>query len=212
MGRSGYLWSMTTFNLRTARLRPGEAWRGDVPVRLEPLELGGQRYVPVPEEPEASLAITRRHLRPPFRARLRGLARRAAAFAASRTRASNWPSAGASITRPEATGRRRRPPRTSRTTGSICRLGRGMRLLSSYRRRSFAARTVRASVPDAARTSMSGRARARRRSPTQGSRSSPSSAIAWPARRSPAATLRRFSWPFRSERHRSRGATSVAPT
>jgi uncharacterized protein len=50
---------MSTFNLRTPRLRPGEAWRGDVPVRLEPLELGGQRYVPLPEEPEASLAITR---------------------------------------------------------------------------------------------------------------------------------------------------------
>lgn len=50
---------MSTFNLRTARLRPGEAWRGEVAVGLEPLELGGQRYSPAPVEPEAMLAITR---------------------------------------------------------------------------------------------------------------------------------------------------------
>jgi uncharacterized protein len=50
---------VSTFNLRTARLRPGEAWRGEVPIELEPLELGGQRYAPVPTEPMAALAITR---------------------------------------------------------------------------------------------------------------------------------------------------------
>lgn len=50
---------MSTFNLRTARLRSGEAWRGEVPIELEPLELGGQRYSPVPAGPAAALAITR---------------------------------------------------------------------------------------------------------------------------------------------------------
>jgi uncharacterized protein len=50
---------VSTFNLRTARLRPGEAWRGEVPIELEPLELGGQRYVPVPAEQLGALAITR---------------------------------------------------------------------------------------------------------------------------------------------------------
>lgn len=50
---------MSTFNLRTARLRPGEAWQGEVPVELEPVALGGQRYAPVPAEPAAALAITR---------------------------------------------------------------------------------------------------------------------------------------------------------
>ena len=54
-----YTGFVSTFNLRTARLRPGEAWRGEVAIALEPLELGGQRYVPVPAEPVGALAITR---------------------------------------------------------------------------------------------------------------------------------------------------------
>ena len=49
---------MTTFNLRNAKLRPGEQFRDVLEVDLEPLELGGQRYVPVPEHPEAVLALT----------------------------------------------------------------------------------------------------------------------------------------------------------
>jgi uncharacterized protein len=50
---------VTTFNLRNARLRPGDQFRDVVEVDLEPLELGGQRYVPVPERPEAVLTLTR---------------------------------------------------------------------------------------------------------------------------------------------------------
>ena len=49
---------MTAFNLRNVRLRPGEQFRDVVEVALEPLELGGQRYVPVPEGPEAVLTLT----------------------------------------------------------------------------------------------------------------------------------------------------------
>ena len=49
---------MTTFNLRNVRLRPGEQFRDALEVELEPLELGGQRYVPVPERPEAVLTLT----------------------------------------------------------------------------------------------------------------------------------------------------------
>jgi len=49
---------VTTFNLRNAKLRPGEQFRDVLEVDLEPLELGGQRYVPVPEHPEAVLALT----------------------------------------------------------------------------------------------------------------------------------------------------------
>jgi len=49
---------VTTFSLRNAKLRPGEQFRDVVEVELEPLELGGQRYVPVPERPEAALALT----------------------------------------------------------------------------------------------------------------------------------------------------------
>ena len=54
-----YTGLVSTFNLRTARLRPGEAWRGEVPIELEPLELGGQCYAPVPAEQLGTLAITR---------------------------------------------------------------------------------------------------------------------------------------------------------
>jgi uncharacterized protein len=48
---------VTTFNLRNVKLRPGEQFRDAVEVELEPLELGGQRYVPVPERPEAVLTL-----------------------------------------------------------------------------------------------------------------------------------------------------------
>ena len=50
---------MKTFNLRTLRLRPGEEYRDEVELELEPFELGGQRYLPVPEKVPAELAITR---------------------------------------------------------------------------------------------------------------------------------------------------------
>jgi DUF177 domain-containing protein len=49
---------VTTFNIRTARLRSGEQFRDVREVELEPLELGGQRYVPIPERPEAVLTLT----------------------------------------------------------------------------------------------------------------------------------------------------------
>ena len=50
---------MTVFNLRTVRLQSGEQFRDVKQVDLEPLELGGQRYVPIPESPEAALTLTR---------------------------------------------------------------------------------------------------------------------------------------------------------
>jgi uncharacterized protein len=49
---------MTTFSLRTVKLRPGEQFRDVRSVDLEPLELGGQRYVPLPESPDAALSLT----------------------------------------------------------------------------------------------------------------------------------------------------------
>jgi uncharacterized protein len=41
---------MTTYPLRRLRLRSGEEHREAVMVALEPFELGGQRYLPVPAE------------------------------------------------------------------------------------------------------------------------------------------------------------------
>ena len=50
---------MKTFNLRTLRLRPGEESRDEIELELEPFELGGQRYLPVPEKVPAVFEISR---------------------------------------------------------------------------------------------------------------------------------------------------------
>ena len=50
---------MKMFNLRALRLRPGEEYRDEIELPLEPFELGGQRYLPVPEKVPAELAISR---------------------------------------------------------------------------------------------------------------------------------------------------------
>jgi uncharacterized protein len=67
---------VTRFPLRRLRLRPGEEHRDAVQVELEPFELGGQRYLPVPQEIEADLALaqatTGLDLRLSFDVRLHG--------------------------------------------------------------------------------------------------------------------------------------------
>lgn len=50
---------MAVVDLRRLGLRPGEEHRDEHEVALEPLELGGQRYVVVPERIPAELAVTR---------------------------------------------------------------------------------------------------------------------------------------------------------
>jgi uncharacterized protein len=49
---------MTTFDLRSMRLRSGEEYRDKHTVELAPLTFAGQRYVPVPEAVPAELTIT----------------------------------------------------------------------------------------------------------------------------------------------------------
>ena len=49
---------MTTFNVRTVKLRSGEQFTDVRHVDLEPLMLGGQRYIPLPESPEAAFTMT----------------------------------------------------------------------------------------------------------------------------------------------------------
>jgi len=51
--------TLRSFNLRTVKLRSGEEYRDEIEVVLEPFELGGQRYVAVPESVPAELAISR---------------------------------------------------------------------------------------------------------------------------------------------------------
>jgi uncharacterized protein len=50
---------MTSLDLRRVRLRSGEQHRERHEIALEPLTFGGQRYVAVPEKPEAELTISR---------------------------------------------------------------------------------------------------------------------------------------------------------
>ena len=50
---------MTRFSLRRLRLRSGEQFADEQEVELEPLEFGGQRYLPVPERIPTELTITR---------------------------------------------------------------------------------------------------------------------------------------------------------
>jgi DUF177 domain-containing protein len=50
---------MTSFNLRALKLRSGEQYQDEQEVQLSPLELGGQRYLPVPEKVPAELRVSR---------------------------------------------------------------------------------------------------------------------------------------------------------
>ncbi len=51
---------MTAFlNLHTLRLRAGEQYRDRHELPLEPFDLGGQRYLPVPETVEAEVTVTK---------------------------------------------------------------------------------------------------------------------------------------------------------
>jgi uncharacterized protein len=50
---------MTTVDLRSIKLRSGEQFRDEREIELEPFDLGGQRYLPVPRVVPAELTITR---------------------------------------------------------------------------------------------------------------------------------------------------------
>jgi uncharacterized protein len=50
---------MTSFSLRSLRLRPGEEHRDEQEIALEPIQLGGQRYLPVPDKVPAELVVSR---------------------------------------------------------------------------------------------------------------------------------------------------------
>ena len=67
---------MKSFNLRSVKLRSGEEHREELKLELAPLEYGGERYVPVPDEVPAELVITRAStgtvFQLGFRARLHG--------------------------------------------------------------------------------------------------------------------------------------------
>jgi DUF177 domain-containing protein len=50
---------MRSFSLRQLKLRPGEEYRDEIQLDLEPFEFGGQRYLPVSDTVPAELAITK---------------------------------------------------------------------------------------------------------------------------------------------------------
>jgi len=62
---------VTIYPLRKLRLRPGEEHRDEVRIQLEPFELGGERYLPVPAEAPAELIIDRASGGDVFRLRFR---------------------------------------------------------------------------------------------------------------------------------------------
>ena len=63
---------MTSFSLRTLRLRSGEEFRDAREVEMSPLQFGGQRYLPVPQNVPAELEITRASTGTVFRLRFHG--------------------------------------------------------------------------------------------------------------------------------------------
>ena len=141
---------VTTFNLRTLRLRSGEQFRDEREIRLEPLELGGQRYLPVPETVPAELTITRAAsgtvFELGFHVRLHGPCFRCLDDAV--------------LDLPISRGSTRRTPRketrscarpTSRKIVSTSRPGRETLSSSIFPTRSSAAPTAPASAPSAAR-------------------------------------------------------------
>ena len=50
---------MRSFSLRTVKLRPGEEYRDEIELELEPFELGRERYLPVPETVPAEFVISK---------------------------------------------------------------------------------------------------------------------------------------------------------
>jgi uncharacterized protein len=49
---------MTSFDLRSLKLRSGEQHQDEQEIQLSPLEFGGQRYLPVPDKATAALRVT----------------------------------------------------------------------------------------------------------------------------------------------------------
>jgi DUF177 domain-containing protein len=50
---------MRTFSLRSLKLRPGEIYRDEQEIQLDPVVLGGERYLPVPGKVKADFTATR---------------------------------------------------------------------------------------------------------------------------------------------------------
>jgi uncharacterized protein len=63
---------MTSFDLRRLKLRSGEEHLEAVEVELTPLEFGGQRYLPVPEQVPAEFTVNRATTGDIFRLRFGG--------------------------------------------------------------------------------------------------------------------------------------------
>jgi uncharacterized protein len=62
---------MTTFDLRSVKLRSGDEQRDEQEIELGPFTFAGQRYVPVPEKVPAELTVTRASTGTVFQLRFR---------------------------------------------------------------------------------------------------------------------------------------------
>ena len=142
---------MTVFDLRNVRVRSGEEHREAIEVELPPVELGGERYIAVPEKIPAELAVTRASTGWVFElrltVRLHGPCMRCLGDAVVEE----------TLVAPRVPGdepghRRADDARTSSTTGSTSPPGRATRSSSRSRPRSSAGPTAPASARSAART------------------------------------------------------------
>ena len=143
---------MTRFPLRRLRLRPGEEQSDAVAIELEPFELGGQRYLPVPHEVEARLTVaqatTGLDLRLAFDVRLHGPCMRCLADAVARR-----PRRRPRVPRGRAGRRRRAAERVRRRRPArALRLGPRRDRARAARADPARPRLRRASAPSAART------------------------------------------------------------
>jgi uncharacterized metal-binding protein YceD (DUF177 family) len=140
---------MTTFDLRTLRVRSGDQAREPVEIELEPLVLGGQSYEPRPNPVPAELRVTRASsgtvLELAFDVALEGPCFRClqGAELAVQLRLREY-----EATKPESDDERTE----YLEIGSTSPPGRTTRSRSRCRTRSSAATTAPASVPSAART------------------------------------------------------------
>ena len=142
---------MTRFPLRRLRLRAGEEHREPVQIELEPFDLGGQRYLTVPQEIDADLTVVQAtgglDLRLAFDVRLHGPCMRCLADAALDIHVD-----AREYHAPTGVRRRSFAASTSSTTSSSSRPGRATRSLWRCPTRSCTRPTAPASAPSAART------------------------------------------------------------
>ena len=202
---------MRSLNLRHIKLRSGEEYRDEIELELEPFELGGERYLPVPDKVPAELAITKAStgtvLELGFTARLHGPCYRCLGDAvlevpiAAREYQANNPGGHGRAAHAVSLGRQPRPD------GMVARRGRPRATGEDP-----VPRRLRGPLPDVREEPERGAARARGRAlgfPLGGAREPARAALGSPKGSAPSYTPA-FGWPSRRKKPPRLAATSAA--